>query len=244
MDGLPSLVRHGRPYNTTTAISVEKERQRSCALSVGHLRKPEVRGLAKRHGLPTAETPEGQDACLVALGESFVAGGTADNTASVLESAEVHDPNNGTFLPAGSMTEARVLATATLLPSGQILVAGGSGRVDQPQALSSADLYDPASGAFTATGAMTAPRENHTATLLSNGKGLIAGGLDQGYLSSAELYDATGGTFTSTIGTMTMARGLHTATLLANSRAFITGGIQNGPNPGEFTILDSAELYH
>ena len=71
------------------------------------------------------------------------------------------------------MTVARDLQTATLLPTGKVLVAGGDGETD---ALASAELYDPATGTFTATGGMEATREMHTATLLSNGKVLIAGG--------------------------------------------------------------------
>jgi hypothetical protein len=83
--------------------------------------------------------------------------------------------------------------TATLLPDGQVLVAGGetwpSGENAGP--VSSAELYDPPSGTWTATGAMTTAREQHTATLLPNGNVLVVGGLDINYnpLSSAELYN-------------------------------------------------------
>jgi hypothetical protein len=80
-----------------------------------------------------------------------------------------------------------------LLPNGKVLVAGGLGAPDvasgpQPS-LSSAELYDPASGTFTATGSMTTARDSFTATLLPNQKVLIAGGANAaGALSSAELY--------------------------------------------------------
>jgi Kelch motif/Galactose oxidase, central domain len=73
-----------------------------------------------------------------------------------------------------------------LLPNGKVLVAGGVGTSGF---LSSAELYDPASGTWTATGSLTTAREVHTATLLPNGKVLVAGGYNGGFLSSAELYD-------------------------------------------------------
>jgi hypothetical protein len=87
------------------------------------------------------------------------------------------------------MTLARWCYTATLLPNGEVLVAGGN--IDgNGDFASSAELYHPASGKFTATDSMTAGRGGHTATLLLNGKVLIAGGLcDTGVLASAELYE-------------------------------------------------------
>ena len=78
-------------------------------------------------------------------------------------------------------------------PNGKVLVVGGGGNIS----LSSAELYDPATGTWTATGALSTVRELHTATLLPNGKVLVAAGtiwrLDDShsYLSSAELYDPT-----------------------------------------------------
>src|ERR1700683_3382482 len=95
--------------------------------------------------------------------------------------------STGTFAPTGSMTIARSGHTATLLPNGKVLIAGGyTGSVQ----LASAELYDP--GTFAPTGDMTTPRAGNTAVLLPNGKVLIAGGL------SAELYDPSTGTFTAT----------------------------------------------
>ena len=94
--------------------------------------------------------------------------------------------------------------TATLLPNGKVLVAGGYRlqRLD----LASAELYDPASGTWTATGSLATARAGHTATLLPNGKVLVAGGYgNSGYLASAELYDPASGTWTAT-GSLATAR--------------------------------------
>ena len=85
---------------------------------------------------------------------------------------------------------ARVHHTATLLPNGQVLMAGGY-NYHNGNSLSSAELYDPASETWTVTGGLITARFAPTATLLPNGQVLVAGGRnDPGYVASAELYDA------------------------------------------------------
>jgi hypothetical protein len=123
-----------------------------------------------------------------------------------------------------------------LLPNGKVLVAGGvaSGGVR----LASAELYDPASGTWTATGSLATPRNLSTATLLLNGKVLVAGGQGIGFtaLASAELYDPASGSWTAT-GSLANARFDHTATLLPNGQVLVAAG-DNDPG-----YLASAELY-
>jgi len=141
-----------------------------------------------------------------------------------------------TFGKGGTLGTARYQHTATVLQDGKVLVAGGEGATG---ALASAELYDPATGIWTATGSLNAVREQATATLLPNGKVLVAGGVNNNniVLASAELYDPATGTWTPTTGNLTTARFLHTATLLSNGKVLVAGG-SNGT-----VFLQSAELY-
>ena len=180
-------------------------------------------------------------ATLLGNGSVLIAGGYGVQS-TPLASAELYDPATGTFTATGSiMTTARAFHTVTLLPSGKVLIAGGeSGNGSRLNAsLARAELYDPATGTFTATGSMTVGRAAATATLLGNGKVLITGGGGDNLtpLASAELYDTATGTFTAT-GNMTVARAAHTATLLGNGKVLIAGGYDINDN-----TLTSAELY-
>ncbi len=102
-----------------------------------------------------------------------------------------------------------------------------------------ASIYDSADGAFHPISAeMRERREHHTATLLSDGRVLIAGG-DRGtnYLSVAEIFDPASGTFTATAGTMAAERRSHAATLLSDGRVLITGGDNGG------AALNTADIF-
>jgi hypothetical protein len=133
---------------------------------------------------------------------------------------------------AGTLATPRLAHTATLLPSGKVLLAGGLAATY----LASAELYDPAEGTFTPTGSLTTARYGHTATLLPSGKVLVAGGYAGLTSASAELYDPTLGTFSDT-GTMAVARNGHTATLLPSGKVLVAGG-------SNFSEPTAAELYH
>jgi WD40 repeat protein len=178
-------------------------------------------------------------ATLLSNGKVLVAGGNNDSGSS-LASAELYDPAVGTWTATRDMSEARVFHTATALTNGLILVAGGSVYDygwDSGVRLASAELFNPATGTWTSTGPLINPRSGHTATLLLDGRVLVAGGDDGNEsLYSAELYDPTTGTWSST-GDLNMARAWHTATLLTNGMVLVAGG--SGPDGP----LDSAELF-
>lgn len=107
----------------------------------------------------------------------------------------------GIVVPAASMLEPRSGHSATLLPNGKVLIAGGMRR--NQDFYRSAELYDPATGKFQATGAMNVARVGPAAVLLRSGKVLIVGGwIGHGGTASAELYDPQTGKFTP-VGKMT-----------------------------------------
>ena len=144
----------------------------------------------------------------------------------------------GGWTATGSMAVIRRAPTATLLPDGKVLVVGGSaeliigsnGETRGTESLASAELYDPASHTWSTTGSMHQARVYHTATLLPNGKVLVAGGLliipgqpDAAILANSELYDPATGTWSMT-GRMNHARKDFTATLLPNGYVLAVGG--------------------
>src|SRR5580700_4596434 len=134
-------------------------------------------------------------------GRVLLCGGTATGeVGGVLSSAELYDPAARTFAPTGSMTVPRAGQTITMLRDGRVLLTGGVQNVGFRSELSSAEIYDPAAGTFSATGSMSVPREGHTATILRDGRVLIAGGSDNGVhtLDTAEIYDPSSGTFRRT----------------------------------------------
>ncbi len=174
-------------------------------------------------------------ATLLANGKVLVVGGVGFvNNGFPLASSEVYDPGTGTWTATGTLGTARQNHTATLLPNGKVLVAGGEGGTFPPVILASSELYDPDTGTWTATGSLSRVRIDHTATLLANGRVLVAGGT----ASSSELYDPGAGTWTAT-GSLSALRAFHTATLLASGEVLVEGGEGNSAN--DFPV--SSEVY-
>ncbi len=169
---------------------------------------------------------------------------------------QLYDPVTGAFdLFMGPVNTAQSPPpgsyAVSLLASGRVLFAGGSS--DSSGALSSAELYDPATGTFAATGRMATAKAIPTATLLSDGTVLISGGLAQGdatkagsgpvdfATASAELYDPADGRFTTTAG-MTTPHYNHRQVLLNNGQVLITGGV-DVYSPPSINAVSTAELF-
>jgi hypothetical protein len=135
----------------------------------------------------------GHSATLLNSGMALIAGGF-DSNGNCLASAELYNPTTGVFTLTGTLNTGRVSNTETLLGDGMVLIAGGfGGSYYGENVLASAELYNPASGAFAYTGSLNTGRDSYTATLLNNGTVLAAGG-DPGNgssLASAELYAPT-----------------------------------------------------
>jgi hypothetical protein len=173
-------------------------------------------------------------ATLLANGKVLLAGGTADNV------AELFDPATGSFTSTGVLiVGGRWGCTATLVKDGTVLIAGGRDAEDVFDAfpLNNAELFNPGTGTFTATGLMTQFRYGHTADLLNNGKVVLTGGNNGDAVWDAELFDPTTGTFSAT-SPMNSPRVHHTATLLNDGTLLVAGGFSFFPTSGGFATAD------
>jgi hypothetical protein len=178
---------------------------------------------------------------LLANGQVLITGGRNNNGQSI-NSAEIYDPVTGTTHLVGPLKHDRDSHTATLLPDKTVLIAAGeTGSLGRFNTLNSAELFNPAAGTFSYTGNLQHDRFNHTATLLQNGKVLIAAGFnnDSNPLNLAELYDPAKKTFSFT-GNLQHPRVFHTATLLQGGKVLVAAGADD--NQGDHTV-NSAELY-
>jgi hypothetical protein len=175
-------------------------------------------------------------------GKVLVAGGyTVDGWANPTATTEIYDPTAGTWTTTGNMSTPRALHAATLLPNGKVLVAGGATSTGNANMVATAELYDPATGLWTATGTMASVRAFPIAVPLENGKVLVAGGAQSmsSFTATAELYDPATGLWTSTSAMASVRLG-HAAVRLGNGKVLVAGGetgIPHGP------YLSSVELY-
>lgn len=134
---------------------------------------------------------------------------------------------------------ARAFHTATLLPSGSVLVAGGS-TLHGTDTTQTAELYDPVAHAWVTTGSLVEPRFKHTATLLSSGKVLVAGGGNRTTLATSEIYDPGTGKW-SAAAPLAEPRRCHTATLLPSGKVLVVGG--GSVVDSHIAPLSSCEVY-
>jgi len=165
----------------------------------------------------------------------LVAGGYNPNQDPTV--TELYDVASGTWTNTGSLHVRREGHTATLLPNGKVLVAGGFDDFLAPT--NEAELYDPASGNWSITGSMNAIRWQHTATLLPNGRVLVAGGQSTNFAGTtlAEVYDPATGFWTRVLPA-NREHQQHTATLLPNGTVLVAGSFL-----GQFGASSDEEIY-
>jgi hypothetical protein len=177
-------------------------------------------------------------------GKVLVTGGQDSTSgAPIVTTAEIYDPTAGTFtLTTSPMNVQRSGHRATLLNDGTVLITGGISQATPPTIYTNtAEIYNPATGTFTAVGNMAQARANHVAVLLATGQVLIAGGQNgSGTLTETELYDPPSQQFLFNDGVLNSPRTDATATLLPSGKVLIAGGYgATITAPG----LNTAELY-
>ncbi|MFC9392479.1 Kelch repeat-containing protein [Streptomyces sp. NPDC057027] len=163
-------------------------------------------------------------------GRVMIAGG-GDDRLGPQDGTALFDPRAGAWTAAAPLREARRMHSTTLLADGRVLVAGGSGRTSgyPVQPLDGAEVYDPAERRWSDGGRMGQARCGHSATLLPDGRVLVAGGTtarsadSERSLASAEVFDPASGLWTST-GPMADARSFHPAVALPGGGVLVAGG--------------------
>lgn len=172
----------------------------------------------------------------VGVASSFAARGQDRVGHNAGETSASERSSVGLLAPAPAMSTGRIAHSATALPDGRVLVAGG---FLEEGSTNGAEIYDSDASRFSPLPAMLTTRHSHTATLLPDGKVLIAGGYGEGTttLATAEVFDPKTNSFVPT-GSLAAARAGHVAALLNNGNVLIAGGL--GP---DWHFLSSAELY-
>ncbi|MGK3961430.1 Kelch repeat-containing protein [Sorangium sp. So ce118] len=187
----------------------------------------------------TVASRSGHTATLLQDGRVLVAGGDQSGGYGGVQ-VEVYDPVNDAWTARAPLNVPRVRHSATLLSDGRVLVAGGADGYppDRPDHhLASAEVYDPATDTWTPVASMRWSRTEHTATLLPDGRVLVAGSVGDETGKTAEIYDPSSDTWTSA-GEMATARQSQGAVLLSDGRVLVTGNSQSS-NKGTL----AAELY-
>lgn len=219
---------------------------------VAALNTAELYDPAKNTWSPVGTLPGGRafhtatllkDGSVLVVGGASSSGNISNNT--VLKAADLYNPVTKTWLPAGTMSVARIGHTATLLPDGTVLVVGAASDPGSPgTSANSAELFTTTpKPAWSVTGALTTARVDHAAVLLQDGTVMVIGGrggvgTPGAVLGSSEIFITATKRWAKgpDLGT---ARTGHTATLLADGAVLVIGG-RSGGTPG--AALNSAEL--
>ena len=171
-------------------------------------------------------------------GRVLISGGWDFKTLIPFAATEFYDPVRNSWTATGSLHEARVFQGTTRLADGRVLTVGGIGPSNHY--LTTAEIYDPAKGAWTYAASPVVPHDAFPLLLLSNGKTLAATGLSNGSLTStAELYDPATNSWTAT-GNVQHPRSSYTATMLANGKVLLAGG---GYGADIQNLVPQAEVY-
>ena len=199
-------------------------------------------------------------------GKVLIAGGFAGADTPSLASAELYDPATNSWSVTAPMAGNRGAHTASLLADGKVLVAAGNAATLYRRSASdattttaaagfgttttsgegevaTAELYDPTTRSWSATGALKAARSSHTATVLKDGRVLVVGGFSpDGELDSAEIYHPSAGTW-STATPLDRPRTIHAAALLPDGQVLVAGGQVGSSGSVLSSTLQSATLY-
>lgn len=183
-------------------------------------------------------------ATLLGDGRVLVAGGYVGMLSYALNTVEIYDPATNTWTAAASFSTPRGNHTATLLSNGKVLIAGGAasdltGEPTNTSALSTAEIYDPATNTWNGAGSLIQARHHHTATVLGSGQVLVTGGtISNGAVTlSTEMYDPLANAWFQ-MASMKTARSHHTATMMSNGQLMVAGGWVSGT-----IFLSSTEIY-
>jgi len=176
----------------------------------------------------------------LADGRILVTGGGV--TTLDARSAELIDERTGASTRIADAIAGRIDHTATLLADGRVLLAGGATAGSGAMISDTAEIWDPATGQFRLVGArMNTRRMSHTATLLADGRVLLAGGFSSSAsYAPAEVFDPATERFTAASAPVALQRGLHSAHRLADGSVLIVGGDQFDPATGMASILSTA----
>lgn len=174
----------------------------------------------------------------IAISAAAVIGVSVAVAALMTDESAAIPGDSPVVLPIGEMAAGRAAHQATVLASGHVLITGGCAGHGCTPFHRSTDVYDPSSRTFRSAAPMTVPRASHTATLLEDGRVLVAGGCsERGATASAEVYDAATDRWTP-VGEMTEPRCSHIAVPLIDGRVFVMGG-----GGGRLGDLGSAEVF-
>lgn len=186
---------------------------------------------------PLTHARAGHTATRLLDGDVLVAGG--EDQYRGVAPVERYDLKQGRWIAEGSLTAIRFQHTATRLADGRVLIAGGVTPEPMPKEpnqewlshpLASTEIYDPRTRRVSPTGAMVTGRDQHTATLLNDGRVLVVGGRSstERPLDSAEIYDLRTGIWRRIKGPA-LPRVRHSATLLPDGRVLVAGGVHTRP---------------